>query len=101
VEDKGTCPSAMPSEYDGVHGGTHAGRFCWVVAGPDCKAGQEGCIAQTLHLCIDCEFLKQVNEEEGSNFALTAKRAKVGGRGSARRATDCAQTEPAPFEPAD
>jgi hypothetical protein len=80
VEDRGVCPAAMPSEYDGLHGGTHAGRFCWIVAGPDCESGTHGCMAQTLHHCIHCQFLKQVNEEEGSKFALTANRAKGGSR---------------------
>jgi hypothetical protein len=76
VEDLGVCPAARPSEYDGLHGGTYAGRFCWAVAGTFCGGEVQATFAKKLLSCLDCEFLKEVNKDEGGIFLLTPKRAK-------------------------
>ena len=67
------CPAAVSGEYDGVNNGIHAGRFCWAVAGTLCGCGGErdGEYASKLMTCLNCDFLKQVNDEEGRFFTLS------------------------------
>lgn len=76
AEKLGVCPAAVTSMYDGTNKGTYDGRFCWAVAGTFCDGKQQGTFAQKLMNCINCEFLKQVNEKEGRDFALTPQDAK-------------------------
>ena len=70
VEEYGVCPAASPSEYDGKNGGKCSGRFCWAIAGTLCDGKIQGTFAKKIMNCILCDFLKQVNEEEGPNFVL-------------------------------
>ncbi|MFC1494030.1 two-CW domain-containing protein [Thermodesulfobacteriota bacterium] len=72
----GVCPAAEPSEYDGTNKGTGAGRFCWAIAGTYCDGKTQGTFAMKLLACINCKFLKQVNEEEGRDFILNPKGSK-------------------------
>lgn len=73
----GICAAALPNEYlDGVNKGEHCGRFCWVVAGTFCGGKVQGTYAKKLSDCLGCEFLKQVNEDEGRDFILTPKKAR-------------------------
>ena len=76
VKTLGVCPAALPNEYDGVNKGKHAGRFCWAVAGTFCEGEVQGTYATKLMDCLGCEFLKQVNENEGRYFTLTPQKAK-------------------------
>ena len=76
VEKLGVCISTLPSEYDGVNSGERSGRFCWTVAGTFCNGELQGTFAEKLKNCINCEFFKQVNEDEGRNFVLTPGNAK-------------------------
>jgi hypothetical protein len=77
VEKHGVCPTALPNEYfDSINKGKHSGRFCWAVAGTLCGGKAQGTFAKKLMDCLDCEFLRQVNEDEGRNFILTPKEAK-------------------------
>ncbi len=71
VEEFGVCPTAVLKEFDGVNGGKACGRFCWVIAGTFCKGKVQGTIANKLKDCINCDFLKHVNEEESREFILT------------------------------
>jgi len=71
AEQLGICPAALPSNFDGANHGQRAGRFCWAVAGTLCKGKQQGTFAKKLMSCLQCEFLQQVNEDEGRNFILT------------------------------
>jgi len=78
AEKLGVCPAALPSEYfEGVNRGMHCGRFCWAVAGTLCGGKVQGTYANKLLDCIGCEFLKQVNEDEGRNFILTPKESEA------------------------
>jgi hypothetical protein len=74
VEEFGICPACLPTRFDSVNNGKHSGRFCWVAAGSFCKGEISGTYAQKLLNCIQCDFLKQVNEEEGRKFVLTPKK---------------------------
>lgn len=60
----GVCPAAMESRLDGVHGGSNAGRACWVVAGTLCKGDTDGTFAKKYRVCSLCEFYLLVREEE-------------------------------------
>jgi len=71
AERFGICPAALPSDFDGINNGDGAGRFCWAIAGTFCQGKQQGTFAKKLMSCLQCEFLKQVNEDEGRNFILT------------------------------
>ena len=76
IEEFGVCPAAIHSEYDGENKGTYGGRFCWAVAGTLCVGKIQGIYVEKLIDCLNCEFLKQVNEDEGQGFVLTLKNAK-------------------------
>jgi len=73
AEKLGVCPAALPSEYDGINRGERSGRFCWAIAGTYCNGELQGTFAKKLMNCINCEFFKQVNEDEGRNFVLSPK----------------------------
>jgi hypothetical protein len=72
VDELGVCPTAQPGPNDGKNGGKYSGRFCWAVAGTlsSGKSQIQGIFALNLKDCLYCDFLKQVNEEEGENFIL-------------------------------
>lgn len=71
VEALGTCPAALPNEYDYTNRGLYAGRFCWAVAGTFCGGQVQGTLAKKIKNCLRCDFLKQVQKEEGRHFILT------------------------------
>ena len=70
VRELGVCPAALPTEHDGLNKGQHGGRCCWAVAGTLCGGVVQGTYANKFKNCLACEFLQQVNEDEGRNFIL-------------------------------
>jgi len=70
-QELGICPATLPSKYDGTNRGKHGGRFCWAIAGTFCGAEVQGTFAKKLMSCLQCDFLKQVNNDEGREFKLT------------------------------
>ncbi len=77
VEEFGLCPAAISSTYNGVNDGMYGGRFCWAVAGTFCGGNPQGTYAKKLPSCLNCEFLKQVQNEEGRAFILIPKDADI------------------------
>lgn len=74
VQELGVCPVTQNQELNGAHGGTGAGRACWVVAGSLCGGKIQGSYAQKLHNCWRCEFMNSVKKEEEVNslgFSIT------------------------------
>jgi len=69
----GVCPAPVTLTLDGVHGGTAAGRACWVIAGTMCEGKIQGTFAQKYKDCSACDFYKVVREEEGDDLQLTIK----------------------------
>lgn len=69
--ERGICPAAIIDEYDGINKGKYAGRFCWTITGTLCNGEVQGIYEDKLMDCLYCEFLKQVNDDEGGNFVLT------------------------------
>lgn len=76
ADELGICPASLSNEFDGFNNGKKSGRFCWVVAGTYCDGEVSGTYAQKLQNCINCDFLKYVNNEEGREFQLTPKNKK-------------------------
>jgi hypothetical protein len=71
----GICPVTTHTSLKGVHGGNHAGRACWVVAGSLCGGKVQGAYAQKLNNCWRCDFMIKVKqEEEGAEFGFSATR---------------------------
>jgi len=71
VKELGICPATVSNEFDGVNEGKQGGRFCWVVAGTFCNGEIQGTYAKKLIDCINCNFLKYIQEEKGREFILT------------------------------
>ena len=67
VNELGVCPAATNSELNGAHGGTNAGRACWVVAGSLCGGKIQGTYAKKLFNCWRCDFMNAVKREEDSD----------------------------------
>jgi hypothetical protein len=68
----GTCPASVEARLHGVHGGTNAGRSCWVLAGTLCGGQVQGTFAQKYKSCKTCDFYAAVREEEFPHFLLSA-----------------------------
>lgn len=76
IEALGICPAAEPNEFDGVNQGERAGRFCWAVVGTLCLGRAQGTYAMKLQNCIQCEFLQEVQGEQGQSFKLAPRNAR-------------------------
>jgi len=60
----GVCPVTTEQQFEGVHGGSKAGRACWVVAGSLCGGKVQGTYAEKLSNCWRCDFMNTVKKEE-------------------------------------
>jgi len=72
VNDLGICPAATEKRLEGVHGGTNAGRACWVIAGTLCKGEIQGSFAKKYKRCEQCDFYREVKKGEGMKFIFSA-----------------------------
>ncbi len=70
------CPAYTESRLDGVHGGTNAGRACWLVTGTLCDDRIQGVYEKKQPLCSQCAFYRAVHREEGMNFIPAASLLK-------------------------
>lgn len=67
----GVCPSAIEDRADGINGGKHGGRACWLIAGT-CRAGKiYGTFAEKMDSCVNCDFYQLVLKEEGLDYHST------------------------------
>lgn len=64
AEPLGVCPVSTESRLDGVHGGTNAGRACWIVARAYAEQEDHGPNARDVEACLNCRFFQLVCEEE-------------------------------------
>jgi hypothetical protein len=71
AKELGVCPSATELRLNGVHGGRHGGRACWVIAGTYCKGEVQSTFATKYANCSACEFYVYVKKGEGSSFVLS------------------------------
>lgn len=58
---QGPCPAATFRQFDGIYGGTNAGRSCWLAAQTD--HGKD-----IRKDCRHCNFFKYVIEAEFSDY---------------------------------
>jgi hypothetical protein len=72
AQELGVCPAATAKRLNGVHGGTNAGRACWVVGGTLCNGSVQETFVKKYDRCIECNFYKKVRSEESSSFQLSA-----------------------------
>jgi len=72
ILDLGICPATEEKRLDGEHGGTNAGRACWVLAGTLCMGEVQGTFAHKYKNCEVCDFYKMVKQEEFPRFTLSA-----------------------------
>ncbi len=68
VEEFGVCPAATDTTVNGTNGGKNGGRCCWKIAGTFCDGKIQGTSALKITNCIECDFLKKVQKEEGNKF---------------------------------
>ena len=64
----GVCPASEERRLNGVNGGRCAGRGCWALTGTLCGGKVQGTYATKLGNCMQCEFFKLVQQEEGSGY---------------------------------
>ena len=64
----GVCAAATTSIMDGIHGGTSAGRACWVISGAKCGPKNTGSGEKLRLACISCDFYLDVKNQEGSGL---------------------------------
>jgi tRNA A-37 threonylcarbamoyl transferase component Bud32 len=65
VAELGICCAATDTSYDGINSGKCGGRICWAIAGTFCGGRAQGSFADKRGTCLNCDFYKTVQEEEG------------------------------------
>ncbi len=71
VAEFGVCPAAVDESSEGLNGGSMGGRICWAVTGTFCGGKVQGSFAAKELSCMNCDFYKKVQAEEGTaNFIL-------------------------------
>lgn len=63
----GICPASIESRTNNINHGLNGGRACWALTGTLCGGKVQGSFASKLANCLECDFYKLVNKEEGSN----------------------------------
>jgi hypothetical protein len=71
VAELGVCPAATDNRLNEIHEGHNSGRTCWVINGTYCKGEIQGVFAKKFGNCMNCDFYKQVQQEEYPKFQLT------------------------------
>lgn len=72
AKELGVCPVTVEDRLDGIHGGRHAGRACWVVAGSLCGGKVQGTFAAKFENCETCDFYATVRQEEFPEFKYSS-----------------------------
>jgi CRP-like cAMP-binding protein/tRNA A-37 threonylcarbamoyl transferase component Bud32 len=65
IAEYGVCPAAADPSFDGINSGKCGGRICWAVAGTFCGGCTQGSCVDKRPTCVDCDFYKKVQDEEG------------------------------------
>jgi hypothetical protein len=68
VAELGICPAAQEPRTNGLNSGKNGGRACWALAGTFCGGKVQGAFAEKLTNCMQCEFYKIVQNEEGNSM---------------------------------
>ena len=68
ARELGVCSAATEMKLHEIHGGSKAGRTCWVVAGTLCGGEIQGSFAQKFKACEKCDFYLKLRDEEFPDF---------------------------------
>jgi hypothetical protein len=75
--DLGVCLASIDVKADGLNGGRNGGRICWALTGTLCGGKVQGTFAQKLANCMDCEFYRLIQTEQGKEVqSLKALQAR-------------------------
>ena len=78
ASELGVCPACTDAKADGLNNGRNGRRICWALAGTLCGGKVQGVFAQKLANCMECEFYRLVQREQGKHVqsikALQARR---------------------------
>ena len=70
VSTLGTCKAATETYFNGINGGINGGRSCWAIKGTLCDGRVAGAFAEKCSVCLNCDFMKMVRREEGTNARI-------------------------------
>lgn len=77
VAELGVCPASADAKADGLNSSHNGGRICWALTGTLCGGQIQGIFAQKLDNCMECEFYRLVQTEQGKGVqSLKAFRAR-------------------------
>jgi hypothetical protein len=65
ARELGICVASRETRANGINEGRNAGRACWAVTGTLCGGKVQGSFAAKMSNCLECEFYKEVQMEEG------------------------------------
>ena len=63
--DMGICAASIEKAANNIHGGINGGRCCWAISGTLCGKKAQGTFAKKITNCLNCDFYRLVNMEEG------------------------------------
>ena len=69
VTEFGVCPAPITLKANGLNSGKNGGRACWAIAGTFCGGKVQGSFAEKLGNCMQCEFYKLTQKEEGQSLS--------------------------------
>lgn len=68
AKELGTCPASQEARTNTLNSGKMGGRCCWAVSGTLCGGKVQGSYATKLGNCMQCDFFKLVQTEEGASL---------------------------------
>jgi len=77
ADQLGVCPAYATKKLNKINSGKNAGRSCWAVAGTLCGGKVQGTYAAKISNCLECEFYKLVQNEEGTKKIMTTEIIKI------------------------
>ena len=77
VSELGVCTASTDAKANGLNGGRNGGRICWALTGTLCGGKVQGTFAAKLSNCMECEFYRLVQTEQGKGLqSLSALQAR-------------------------
>lgn len=72
-KELGTCIAATEKRVNGINEGKNAGRACYAVSGTLCGGKKQGSFAVKMSNCMECDFYKKIQNEEGTKLVGAKK----------------------------
>jgi len=73
ISECGVCTAYTYSQTDGMNHGKNGGRICWAIAGTLSGGEPTGSFVPKVIICMNCDFYKKVQEEEGKDFKFAVE----------------------------